>query len=56
MTRTLPTIEDITRETVSSPNRPIGDDGLVKFEYSDDGFIQLYEQDFFEYGKNTVTE
>ena len=54
MTKTLPKIEDITRPTIPTPTRPINEDGLIKFEYSDDGFIQLYEHDCYSYGPNTI--
>ncbi len=54
MVKTLPTIEDITRATIPSTTRRIGEDGLIKFEYSDDGFIQIYEQDCVRYGESTI--
>lgn len=54
MIKTLPKIEDITRPTIPTPTRPINEDGLIKFEYSDDGFIQLYEHDCYSYGPNTI--
>lgn len=54
MTKTLPTIEDITRATIQSPTRRINDDGLIQFEYSDDGFIQIYEGDCIPYGNSTI--
>ena len=54
MVKTLPTIEDITRATIPSTTRRIGEDGLIQFEYSDDGFIQVYEQDCVHYGERTI--
>ena len=38
MVKTLPTIEDITRATIPTTTRRINDEGLIQFEYSDDGF------------------
>ena len=54
MVKTLPTIEDITRATIPTATRRIGEDGLIQFEYSDDGFIQIYEQDCVRYGESTI--